>query len=678
MIGKPIGELGDRLPRELDVLQFYYGQPHKLSDAAKITQIIKQIERKYRERGIHVKGTETIRLKTKRLVKSCKDFIAKRKICCKSKTERERQEKFWQNIQNVFQVTSNTVDFNGTGMQSLYEPSDSSYDTDFDSDGNLSNGQNYEPDHDSDPDSDSDYEPSDSEDDDENSTKKSVPKHLLEQIALTKGSYRLCENLLKVGVEISGEKSKSYSLSKSTMWKQLTKLRSEQKRELHSFLSGDEGKIVIQFDGKTCKRLNERHVGSDERLIVMCHTEKGDIPLGFLALNSHSSLDCARAVLDSIEHLGLQQRVIGICCDTENVNTGHLGGACLQIEKELNKSMLYLMCRHHIFEIVLRCVFELIFGGTTGSRVTNFDCLKKYWQHIKQSGFMYASLDQEYLNEPIIAQFSQETIRVITANANSFRDDYAEFNDLVLKFLGVKSEKSFNVPGATSNSRWMQRAIYALKLYLFRNHVELHSEDLECLRRFCLFVSLIYIKFWIWSPLAVDAPSNDIQFLKELDQYHQIDQDIAEEALVAFKRHLTYLSDELILLSLFSNKVTADEKLDLSIFMIQHVSNRTPNSIKHTTAIEDIQNLRLVDFISPRSWYLFEILDIDSSFLTEAPENWDEMQEYLTAKKKVQDLIVVVNDSCERAVQLGAQLIEGKRIQTESRLQDFIVSHYHK
>lgn len=144
MIGKPIGELGDRLPRELDVLQFYYGQPHKLSDAAKITQIIKQIERKYRERGIHVKGTETIRLKTKRLVKSCKDFIAKRKICCKSKTERERQEKFWQNIQNVFQVTSNTVDFNGTGMQSLYEPSDSSYDTDFDTDENLSNGQNYE------------------------------------------------------------------------------------------------------------------------------------------------------------------------------------------------------------------------------------------------------------------------------------------------------------------------------------------------------------------------------------------------------------------------------------------------------------------------------------------------------------------------------------------------------
>lgn len=78
MIGSSIDTFTE-LPKEVDVLRFLFGQSSKLTDANKITAIVKEIEKKYRERGFRIKGTEMIRLKTKRLLKSCKDLVAKRK-----------------------------------------------------------------------------------------------------------------------------------------------------------------------------------------------------------------------------------------------------------------------------------------------------------------------------------------------------------------------------------------------------------------------------------------------------------------------------------------------------------------------------------------------------------------------------------------------------------------------
>lgn len=40
----------------------------------------------------------------------------------------------------------------------------------------------------------------------------------------------------------------------------------------------------------------------------------------------------------------------------------------------------------------------------------------------------------------------------------------------------------------------------------------------------------------------------------------------------------------------------------------------------------------------------------------------------------IRDLIVVVNDGAERALQLGANIISNQKVRTEERLQNFIVS----
>lgn len=50
-------------------------------------------------------------------------------------------------------------------------------------------------------------------------------------------------------------------------------------------------------------------------------------------------------------------------------------------------------------------------------------------------------------------------------------DDYKEFLQLIVIFLGGKLEKNFNFrqPGAYHFARWMAKGIYLLKMLLFKN-----------------------------------------------------------------------------------------------------------------------------------------------------------------------------------------------------------------
>lgn len=146
-----------------------------------------------------------------------------------------------------------------------------------------------DPDGEPEDDPDPEYHPSDSDDDDDETiSKKSVPVSLLREVAKTQASYRICEKLLKVGVKINDGISRHYSLSKTNLWSQITKIRHDQRvNNLHKLASSN-GQIVIQFDGKRCHMLNARHLGREERLIVLCHIEQCDIALGFMKLPSHT------------------------------------------------------------------------------------------------------------------------------------------------------------------------------------------------------------------------------------------------------------------------------------------------------------------------------------------------------------------------------------------------------
>ena len=62
--------------------------------------------------------------------------------------------------------------------------------------------------------------------------------------------------------------------------------------------------------------------------------------------------------------------------------------------------------------------------------------------------------------------------------------------------------KEFRAPGGVSNARWMSKAIYAIKIVLFRRQTTLSPELLKGLTSVAVFEAVVYFKFWFQGPYA--------------------------------------------------------------------------------------------------------------------------------------------------------------------------------
>lgn len=132
-------------------------------------------------------------------------------------------------------------------------------------------------------------------------------------------------------------------------------------------------------------------------------------------------------------------------------------------------------------------------------------------------------------------------------------------------FLGNRPTENtnFKSPGPTHHARWLSKAIYSLKIYLFQEQFSLSRTEASGLRHICIFIVLVYIKAWYCAPSAIQAPRQDLEFMKDLLNYKKINKNISEVASKKFSNHLWYLSEQLICLSLFDNNVSAEIKLKL-------------------------------------------------------------------------------------------------------------------
>ena len=76
------------------------------------------------------------------------------------------------------------------------------------------------------------------------------------------------------------------------------------------------------------------------------------------------------------------------------------------------------------------------------------------------------------------------------------RDDYKELLELCQIFLGTMDTKKvkFDKPGAFHHARWMSKANYSLKIYIFRDIFELDDETRKSLLDICLFMCRFGLK----------------------------------------------------------------------------------------------------------------------------------------------------------------------------------------
>ena len=89
--------------------------------------------------------------------------------------------------------------------------------------------------------------------------------------------------------------------------------------------------------------------------------------------------DVADRIKDEIVKAELEKLNYGsLGFDTSSKNTGVKKGAAILLQLNwLKKEILYLACRHHILELVLAAVWELLFGKTKSSEETLCNKIQK-------------------------------------------------------------------------------------------------------------------------------------------------------------------------------------------------------------------------------------------------------------------------------------------------------------
>nr|CAH7719255.1 unnamed protein product [Callosobruchus chinensis] len=402
--------------------------------------------------------------------------------------------------------------------------------------------------------------------------------------------------------------------------------------------------VTVQWDGKLLPALDARKSKEERLPILITHGNKEQL-LVDPKLENSSGKEQAQAVWNAILSWNLEDKVQIFCCDTTSSNTGRINGACVLLEQKLERDILVFGCRHHMYELVLKSVFELKMKQVTSSPdIPLFKNFRENWNSIDPSKIeCYRGKIESFLNADEIEKLAD--LYRSELNGVIARHDYRELIELSIIFLGGDEKKQFKVrpPGAMHQARWMAKAIYSLKMALLISQINLGDTDKAALIGVCLFIVLVYVKPWLHCILAVKAPFQELCFLKALKAYEEIDETISIVALKKFNQPLWYLTDEAAALALFDDDVDIETKSISS-----HGKRYVPSKEELDGSLYE---KHIYDFVSIKSKMLFSRLKIDDSFLNADPNTWASNASFLHAKTIIY-MLKAVNDTAERAVKL--------------------------
>lgn len=224
--------------------------------------------------------------------------------------------------------------------------------------------------------------------------------------------------------------------------------------------------------------------------------------------------------------------------------------------------------------------------------------------------------------------------------------------------MGKTPEKGikFKVPGANHHARFLAKAIYCLKMFLFQKQVQLEDWEKKALRSICIFIVKFYIKAWFTAPLPTQAANFDFSLLKNIILYKKIDKEVSVTVQSKLLNHLWYCSEEIIGLSLFDESVGDDTKIK----MVKAMRERESVTEYSKRLIIDSKNINktvkkdLSEFASKKSLLLFDQFGLNYDFFDLDVCSWGNNINYLNAKQIISN-IKVVNDIAERGVSLIEQ-----------------------
>jgi hypothetical protein len=80
---------------------------------------------------------------------------------------------------------------------------------------------------------------------------------------------------------------------------------------------------------------------------------------------------------------GCTDNIFGMVFDTTSSNTGHKTAACIAIQRDLDRHLLWFACRHHVGEVILDHVWNaLAIEVSKSPEISIFGRLKNSWNQL--------------------------------------------------------------------------------------------------------------------------------------------------------------------------------------------------------------------------------------------------------------------------------------------------------
>lgn len=245
------------------------------------------------------------------------------------------------------------------------------------------------------------------------------------------------------------------NISRSTAWR-----RSQEERVKSATAIKDNfvvpPKCVIHWDGK---RIKVKGGATSERVVVYAtgaDAAKTRKLLGVPEVQDGTGASESRAVQDVLKKWAIFKEVVGVVFDTTASNSGHKSGACVFIERYINRPVLWLACRHHCHELHIKHAVTTVTGNSKDPGVVLFRKLRNQWNslsidHSTLSKFSYDAVD------PWLAKTAREVLEWANQQLEAMtwpRADYQELLHLLVVFLGGSVDNfNFKRPGADHHAR---------------------------------------------------------------------------------------------------------------------------------------------------------------------------------------------------------------------------------
>lgn len=100
-------------------------------------------------------------------------------------------------------------------------------------------------------------------------------------------------------------------------------------------------------------------------------------------------------------------------------------------------------------------------------------------------------------------------------------------------------------------------------MYLFTHQIALRRNLLTNIREFIKFIAKVHVPSWYESTSSNKSALNDLKLIKRIIEYEIVNKKMSVAALNSFSRHLWCLSETLVAMAFFDERIDESEKLKM-------------------------------------------------------------------------------------------------------------------